>query len=71
LLIVFGIGGHHAPYAVAGLVVLFGGLLVVLIGGPFIWSKGRLSGEWIWLSFVNERFAEELERWYGDDSRRP
>ena len=47
-----------------GLAILVITLLVMLIGWPFVWPTGRVSGEWVWLSFVNDRFASELDRWY-------
>jgi hypothetical protein len=49
-----------------GLVILVVTLLVMLVGWPFVWPTGRVSGEWVRLSFVNDRFANELDRWYAN-----
>jgi hypothetical protein len=49
-----------------GLVILVVTLLVMLVGWPFVWPTGRVSDEWVWLSFVNDRFASELDRWYAN-----
>jgi hypothetical protein len=57
---------HASSVAVAGLVTLAAALLFTLIGWPFVWPTGRPSGEWVWMSFVNERFASELDRRYGN-----
>jgi hypothetical protein len=63
----FGIGLAMQASAVAlsGLAALVGALLFAAVGRPFVWPSGRLSGEWVWLSFVHARFADEVDRWYG------
>ena len=55
----------------AGLGTLVAALLFMLLGWPFVWPTGQVSGEWVWLSFVDKRFAKELDRWYGDPGRSP
>jgi hypothetical protein len=37
----------------------------MMLGVPFVWPTGEVAGDWAPLSFVNKRFATELERWYG------
>ena len=51
---------------VLGVGILGAAILFTCIGWLFVWPTGRLSGEWVWLSFVDKRFASELDRWYGD-----
>jgi hypothetical protein len=48
------------------LAMLIAALLFMLLGVPFVWPTGEVSGDWVRLSFVNKRFARELVRWYGD-----
>lgn len=50
--------------ATAGLVTLILTLLFMAFGWPFVWPTGRVSEGWVWLSFVHERFARELDRRY-------
>lgn len=40
--------------------------LITAAGWPFVWPTGRLSGDWVGLSFVDRQFAMALDRWYGD-----
>lgn len=49
-----------------GLAILVVTLLMLLVGWPFVWPTGRVSGEWVSLSFVHDRFAAELDRWYSN-----
>lgn len=49
-----------------GLAMLVATILFMLLGALFVWPTGQLSGDWVRLSFVDERFARALERWYGD-----
>lgn len=58
--------GLMSGYDVApvGLGVFLGALVLLVVGQPFFWPWGRLSGDVVWLSFVHRRFAEELDRWY-------
>jgi hypothetical protein len=48
-----------------GLATLVAAALFMLLGVPFVWPTGRLSGDRVHLSFVDKRFARELNRWYG------
>lgn len=49
-----------------GLAILIATILFMLLGALFVWPTGQLSGDWVRLSFVDERFARALDRWYGD-----
>lgn len=49
----------------AGIGVLLGSVLVVVVGWPFIWPTGQVDGDWVRLGFVHPRFARELGRFYG------
>lgn len=49
----------------AGIGVLLGSLLVVVVGWPFIWPTGQIDGDWVQLGFVHPRFAREMGRFYG------
>ena len=37
----------------------------MLIGRGFVLPSGQVQDEWVRLSFVNVRFARELDRFYG------
>jgi hypothetical protein len=52
-----------------GVAMLIATALVALLGVPFVVPFGQVVGDWVWLSFVDRRFADALDRWYGD--RRP
>jgi hypothetical protein len=49
----------------AGLAMLVASILILAVGQAFVLPSGHVSGEWVWLSFVHERFAAELDRFYG------
>ncbi len=67
LVIVLGFFTFDRPtILLEGLAILVVTLLVMLVGWPFVWPTGRVSDEWVWLSFVNDRFASELDRWYAN-----
>jgi hypothetical protein len=66
LAFVVAIAAKSSLAAQAGLVTLVTALLFTLIGWPFVWPTGRPSGEWVVMSFVNERFAREVDRRYGN-----
>jgi hypothetical protein len=56
---------ESSSVGLGGLGTLVAALLFTLIGWPFVWPTGHLSDGWVWMSFVHERFARELERRYG------
>jgi hypothetical protein len=67
LVIVLGFFTFDRPaILLEGLAILVVTLLAMLVGWPFVWPTGRVSDEWVWLSFVNDRFASELDRWYAN-----
>jgi hypothetical protein len=70
ILLVTGFVGH--PHLLmAGLVTLIGALVFLAVGWWFVYPSGQISGEWVWLSSVDPRFAEALGRWYGAQGRSP
>ena len=48
-----------------GLAMLIAAIFAMLLALPFVLPSGSVTGEWVQLSFVNERFAAELDRFYG------
>ncbi len=55
----------HPAVLQVGLGILIVTLLIMLVCWPFVWPTGRVTGDWVWLSFVNKGFAREIDRWYG------
>jgi hypothetical protein len=68
-LIVIAVASESSIAAVSGIVALIAALLVTAIGWPFIWPTGQLTGDWVWLSFVDGRFADAVDRRYGGANR--
>ena len=56
----------HPNILAVGLGILIVTLLIMLVCWPFVWPTGSVTGEWVWLSFVNDRFARAIDRWYGN-----
>lgn len=54
----------NSTVALIGVGTLIAAILFTLVGWPFVWPTGQVSGEWVVLSFVDERFAAALDRWY-------
>ncbi len=50
--------------AMIGAGTLIAAILFTLVGWLFVWPTGQVSGEWVVMSFVDERFATALDRWY-------
>jgi hypothetical protein len=48
-----------------GLAMLLAVVVVMLLAVPFVLPSGQVSGEWVQLSAVHERFAAEVDRFYG------
>ena len=48
-----------------GFAMLLAALIVLFIGRGFVLPSGQVQDEWVRLSFVNVRFARELDRFYG------
>ena len=55
----------EAAVILAGLAILIAAIFVMVLALPFVLPSGTVVGEWVQLSFVNERFAAELDRFYG------
>jgi hypothetical protein len=54
-----------AAVILVGLAVMIAAILVMFLALPFMLPSGAVMGEWVQLSFVHERFAAELDRFYG------
>jgi hypothetical protein len=63
--LVAGLLATDASVIWVGLALLLAAIVFMLVGRLFVLPTGQVSGEWVWLSFVHERFARELDRWYG------
>ena len=50
-----------------GVAMLVATALFALLGVPFVVPFGQVVGDWVWLSLVDRRFADALDRWYGDN----
>jgi hypothetical protein len=67
--VVFLIGafGEHPTLVWLGIITALLTLVFISIGWLFVYPTGRfLDQDWISLSFVDKRFATELDRWYGE-----
>lgn len=47
-----------------GLAMMIAAAFVMFLALPFVLPSGAVLGEWVQLSFVHERFAAELDRFY-------
>jgi hypothetical protein len=47
-----------------GLAIMVAAAVVMFLSLPFVLPSGAVMGEWVQLSFVHERFAAELDRFY-------
>lgn len=68
-LLLFGIGlfGEHPTLVWLGIITALLTLLFITIGWLLVYPTGHfLDDDWISLSFVDERFATALDRWYGE-----
>jgi len=55
----------EAAVILVGLAILVAAVFTMLLATPVVTPSGQVSGEWVQLSFVHERFAAELDRFYG------
>ncbi|MGE5225467.1 MAG: hypothetical protein ACM3OO_01180 [Planctomycetaceae bacterium] len=65
VLVTVGLVADRPHLLMAGLVTLVGSLLFLVVGWSFVWPTGQPSGDWVWLTSVDEGFARALGRWYG------
>jgi hypothetical protein len=63
-LIAVGLITGNAVPAEIGLGTLVGWLIFAILVWVFVTPRGYLSGEWVQFSFVNPRFAAEVDAWY-------
>lgn len=66
--VVIGIGlalDTEATVILVGLAMMIAAVFVMVLALPFVLPSGAVVGEWVQLSFVHERFAAELDRFYG------
>jgi hypothetical protein len=67
VLFLIGAFGEHPTLVWLGIITALLTLLFISIGWLFVYSTGHfLDDDWISLSFVDKRFATELDRWYGE-----
>jgi hypothetical protein len=55
----------EAAVILVGLAMMTAAVFGMLLALPFVLPSGAVKGEWMQLSFVHERFAAELDRFYG------
>ena len=55
----------EAALILVGLAMMIAAVFVMFLAFPFVLPSGAVVGEWVQLSFVHERFASELDRFYG------
>ena len=67
VLFLIGAFGEHPTLVWLGIITALLTLLFISIGWLFVYPTGYfLDDDWISLSFVDKRFATELDRWYGE-----
>jgi hypothetical protein len=54
----------EAVVILVGLAIMIAAALTMFLALPFLLPSGAVMGEWVQLSFVHERFAAELDRFY-------
>ena len=54
----------EAAVILVGLAIMIAAAFVMFLALPFVLPSGAVMGEWVQLSFVHERFASELDRFY-------
>jgi hypothetical protein len=54
----------EAVVILVGLAIMIAAAFVMFLALPFVLPSGAVTGEWVQLSFVHERFAAELDRFY-------
>ena len=54
----------EAAVILVGLTIMVAAAFVMFLALPFVLPSGAVLGEWVQLSFVHERFAAELDRFY-------
>ena len=68
-LVFIGLFGEHPSLVWTGIITLLVTLLFIAVGWLFVYPTGRfLDEDWISLSFVDERFATALNRWYSESN---
>ena len=56
---------HGPTFLLIGVITLGVTLAFWAVGGLFVFPTGRVGDEFVTMSFVNKRFADEVDRWYG------
>lgn len=54
----------EAAVILVGLAILVAAVFTMFLAMPSVLPSGAVMGEWVQLSFVHERFAAELDRFY-------
>jgi hypothetical protein len=65
LLVIVSGSAANIDLVLIGLAMLIASIVVMIVGRAFVLPSGEVSGEWVKLSFVHERFAREMDRFYG------
>ena len=55
----------QAAVILVGLAMMIVAVFAMFLALPFVLPSGAVMGEWVRMSFVDERFAAELDRFYG------
>jgi hypothetical protein len=55
----------EAAVILVGLAMMIVAVFAMFLALPFVLPSGAVMGDWVRLSFVDERFAAELDRFYG------
>jgi hypothetical protein len=55
----------EAAVILVGLAMMLAAIFAMFLALPFVLPSGAVMGEWVQLSFVNDRFAAALDRFYG------
>jgi len=70
VLLGIGLFGEHPTFAWLGFIGLLATILFISSAYLFVYPTGRfLDKDWVSLSFVDQRFADALDRWYGQAPR--
>jgi hypothetical protein len=57
---------HGPTCLLIGVITLGVTLAFWALGGLLVFPTGRVGDEFVTMSFVDKRFADEVDRWYGD-----
>jgi hypothetical protein len=61
----------EAAVILVGLAMMIAAVFAMFLALPFVLPSGAIMGAWVQLSFLNERFVAELDRFYGRSAAPP